>query len=162
MIRDKPTLNIKNPDNEIPILLQVSSSFCLNGKYNLQGFDLIGNRPHSFLIDPNIDLPDTIDPIIDSWPKFDGNKEIISIEDFLNSRLEVYKYFKIKYASFHGKVTNRTIEGQALTDFKVFKISGNDEKQIIKHFVGYCLLRNAVRHFRLDRIQSIQVLNVKK
>lgn len=161
MIRDLPTLHINEPNSETPVLLQVSSSFCLNGRYYLQGFDLIRNKPHAFLINPDVDLPEIIKPTVESWPKFETNK-LISKENILSAHISEYKYFRIKYASFHGEVTTRTVEGQSISDFTIFKNSGDDEPQKIKHFVGYCLLRNAERRFRLDRIQSIQVLNVKK
>lgn len=162
LVNDQSTLYIKKLGIETPFLLQVNACFSLNGNYYLQGFELVRNKPDAFLVVPNVDLPDAISPIIEAWPKFNIHNEIISLEDFLIAHLGAYSFFKIRYASFHGEVTIRTIEGHSLSDFIVFKNIGNDEKQKIKHFVGYCLLRNAVRHFRLDRIQSIQVLNVGK
>jgi len=160
LIKEQSTLYIKKSDTEIPFLLEISSCFSLNGHYYLQGFDLVRNKPDAFLVDPNVDLPDAQIPIIEQWPKFDNHNEIISIEDFLNAHLGVHRFFKIKYVSFYGNITTRTIEGHSLSDFTVLKNNGSDEKQKFKHFVGFCFLRNAVRHFRLDRIQSIQVLNI--
>ncbi|WP_163380150.1 WYL domain-containing protein [Cyclobacterium sp. SYSU L10401] len=162
LVKEQTTLHIIKSGDKIPILLQVSSSFCLNGKYYLQGFDLVRNKPDTFLVEPNIDFPEAISPIVESWPKFDSQNEIISIDEFLNAHFGDYKYFKIRYASFHGEVTSRTIEAKSISDYEVFKNPGDTSKQSIKHFVGHCLLRNAERRFRLERIQSIQVLNIKK
>ncbi|WP_339904670.1 WYL domain-containing protein [uncultured Cyclobacterium sp.] len=162
MVNEQTTLQIKKSGTKIPILLQVSSSFCLNGSYYLQGIDLVKNKPDSFLIEPDTGLPDTVSPILESWPKFNNHNEIISVKDFISDYLGKYRFFKIRYGSFHGEVTNRTVEGKTISDFLIFKNQEDKEKQEIKHFVGHCLLRNAVRHFRLDRIQSIQVINIKK
>lgn len=86
----------------------------------------------------------------------------IDIENIkkLLTKIDGKKYLRISYKDINENITWRTID-----DCKVLTSDELDEKKHkikVEYLKAHCILRNAIRHFRIDRIQKIQVLDLKK
>jgi predicted DNA-binding transcriptional regulator YafY len=65
--------------------------------------------------------------------------------------IEKRLYVRIKYKNRNDQISNRTI-----TIFNVVDV--NENGILLKYLMGFCLLRQEKRYFRIDRIQSLQVI----
>lgn len=128
---------------------------CIHGLYKLIGFDYLDNLVNEFSIDDKLE----VFKIVENYftirvPNFqdDNLKDLkyrIQLETVIDSAISAKNYIRIKYKDRNDNVTFRTI--------KDFKIDENEQLYLI----GYCLLRNAERSFNLDRIQFLEILNLK-
>lgn len=150
--------------NGNPVLFQIKTVFFLNGWYHYQGVDLIKNSFYAVQISPEKLLTNHIDPVIlENWPKFTEEKELIPIADFLE-RNKSSKYIQVTYKSYHGEITTRTLSKWKIEDFKFPNVKSNlkdsDQFNLEPFLVAYCHLRDAERRFRLDKIRKVNVLNI--
>ncbi|WP_431216295.1 helix-turn-helix transcriptional regulator [Puia sp. P3] len=77
-------------------------------------------------------------------------KELINA---IHDGIAAKSYLLIKYKSKNDNITTRTIKEYALVEVS------EDESPVL-YLVGFCLLRQAVRNFRLDRIQNLKELEL--
>jgi len=130
-----------------------------SGYYYLSGYNILNNKDESVYLDDDINPILVENPFTETWPKFDPDRKLIPKENFINANIEVENFWRIKYENYHSEVTSRTITPKAIgTD----KISIDNETSTIKYLTAHCHLRNAERHFRFDRIRSIQVIEIPK
>lgn len=125
-----------------------------HGFYTLNGYDYISNKIEEFLIDEELvisniskvfflKVPDFQDDTLKNKLYEEQVKIVVAIAKKGNN------YVRIKYKDRNANVTIRTIK-----EFDFF-VQDN-----INYLVGYCLLRGAIRHFKINEIQFLGVLNL--
>jgi len=133
------------------------------GYYFLRAYDYLSNKVEEFEIQPLTIFTTIKTPFIDQAPKFDIiSKPSAATPDFIaNEILEVIKkaltstlFIRIKYKNRKEQLSHRTLKNYDLVEVKEGSFN-------VTYLVGYCLLRHDTRSFRLDRIQSMQVLDLK-
>lgn len=148
-------------NNQTTIIRPISISYRY-GSYYARGFDYLTNSFYDTEIGDSININDIESPIKSTFPNFNielhpesANKQAITSE-FVKAVSEhklSKHYLRIKYKNKEDRITVRTVK-----DYKLISIN-EDEKNVI-YLVGFCLLRNSERNFRLDRIQQLEVLNL--
>ncbi|MDI9868584.1 WYL domain-containing protein [Flectobacillus roseus] len=130
----------------------------LHGIYSIVGYDYIENKTHAFEI-LKLTNPDELpNPFINYAPNFDNEEiRVLSIRDqirqLINYGSEESKYLRIRYKDINNNLTIRTIK-----QYSIESININDTP--IEYLAGFCKLRKDERHFQLDRIQSVEILNI--
>jgi hypothetical protein len=128
-----------------------------SGYYYLSGFNFLTNKTETVELTPENIFEKLENPFIDKWPFFNGINKSLKPEYFVSAHEKTGNYIRIKYRSMEGIITKRTIKNYTLVDGSVFE--EEKEKKVI-YLKGYCYLRNSERHFRLDRVLSIEALNL--
>lgn len=129
-----------------------------SGYYYLSGYNILNNKEGSVQLE-NKKYMNSANIFGETWPKFDNESKLILKEDFININLKLTGeiFWLIKYENYHGEVTSRTITPQTIYEDQ---ISNGKETSIVKYLKAHCHLRSAERHFRFDRIRSIQVIKI--
>lgn len=142
--------------NKIKTILKPNKIKFTHGLYYLLAYNFLTNRNESIAIDNNLDLPKEGSKRYSvKIPNFkdEGLKEesyLKQLQIVIEKAKTESSYIRIKYKDRNGNLTVRTI--------KDFKIEVNEES----YLVGYCMLRNAERNFHFERIQFLEVLNLKQ
>lgn len=135
------------------------------GIYSLEYFDYIKN--HTLEISLN-SFSGSFVPTkyaISSLPQFiDLNaggmyKELITIESITKLLSFENKYWRIKYKDLNDKITERTIHNPQLIQVIEADKGSTTKGNSVTYLTAHCLLRNAMRHFTINGLQEIQVLN---
>ncbi|WP_316795100.1 WYL domain-containing protein [Pedobacter agri] len=133
-----------------------------SGQYFLRGYDLLSNSIEEFAIMGGLELKPIRKPIIKAAPSFNIKttpaaatptyieNEIIAL---VNDAKAYSSYIRIKYKNRNDKISHRTIKNYEI-------ISVNEIGKDVSYLIGNCLLRHDNRSFRVDRIQSIEQLNL--
>lgn len=154
-IKSGENIIVKFDDRET--IIKPDKIKCTNGFYKLSGFNYLSNKVEEFSIDDKLTMLEKCE-----------NRFSIKVPNFQNDELkkETYpkqlekiigeakngnNYIRIKYGDRNGNVTLRTIRN--------FSIH-NTVKET--YLIGYCMLRKAERNFHFDRIQFLEVLNLKQ
>jgi hypothetical protein len=131
-----------------------------NGYYYLRAYDYLSNK-----VEENEISTDTVysvikSPFILEVPKFDiAHKPEAATPQFIikeivtavNDASAANAFIRIKYKNRNEQLSYRTIKNYEIIDVKEGALN-------ISYLVGYCLLRKAIRSFRVDRIQNLQQL----
>jgi len=153
--KERKLLLIKYNNKEV-IFLPLNIKYT-HGFFHLIGFDYITNKIHNYDISKFESLLAKNDPILTSSPSLNIKQPFIDqIENTIKEAQLNSNYIRIKYRDRVGKVTFRTIK-----DYQIDFFSDDSTKNSVKYLAGYCLLRNEERHFHLERIFLIEVLNIK-
>jgi hypothetical protein len=129
---------------------------CTHGFYTLSGYDYLSNKVEEFPIDDKLNmLKKCENRFLIKVPNFQNDelkkeKYSIQLEKVIGEAKNNNSYVRIKYGDRNGNVTLRTI--------KKFRIESNAEGT---YLIGHCILRNAERNFHFERIQFLEVLNLK-
>ena len=75
------------------------------------------------------------------------------IKRLITEGLQEEKYLRIRYKDQNNNLTIRTLK-----NYSIEIININDTP--IEYLAGFCKLRKDERHFQLDRIQSVEILNI--
>lgn len=128
---------------------------CTHGFYKLCGFDYLANKVEEFSIDEGLEIPGkNVDSFKIKIPNF-KNEEYRNktypeqLKMAIGDAEKNNSYVRIKYGDRNGNVTLRTIRGFSI----------NKEGT---YLIGHCILRNAERNFHFERIQFLEVLNLKQ
>jgi DNA-binding Xre family transcriptional regulator len=127
-----------------------------HGFYKLSGYDYLSNTVKEFLIDDKLILDKKDENVfINKVPNFvdaklKNEKYLSQLETVIKDAITENNYVRIKYKDRNNNVTLRTI--------KNFKTEPENE---VIYLIGHCILRNAERNFHIDRIQFLEVLNLK-
>jgi hypothetical protein len=142
--------------NKIKTIIKPDKIKFTHGVYYLLAYNFLTNKNEIISIDNNLVLPKEGSKRYSvKVPNFkdEGLKEesyLKQLEIVIEKAKAESHYIRIKYKDRNGNVTLRTI--------KDFKIEVNDGS----YLVGYCMLRNAQRNFHFERIQFLEVLNLKQ
>lgn len=134
-------------------ILKPERIICVHGFYKLSGYDYIKNALNTFTINKNLSLPkEGCQPYLIKHSNFkeENTNYITQLEEVIIDAIQNKNYLRIKYCDRHGNVTIRSISS--------FEHSKTDNGN---YLIGTCMLRKAERQFHLDRIQFLEVLNVK-
>jgi hypothetical protein len=129
---------------------------CTHGFYTLSGYDYLSNKVEEFPIDDKLNMLKKCENRFSiKVPNFQNDelkkeKYSIQLEKVIGEAKNNNSYVRIKYGDRNGNVTLRTI--------KKFRIESNAEET---YLIGHCILRNAERNFHFERIQFLEVLNLK-
>ena len=130
---------------------------CTHGFYKLCGFDYLSNKVEEFSIGERLEIPEkNVGRFTIKVPNFqddDLKKEtyLKQLEKVIGKAKNSNNYIRIKYGDRNGNITLRTIRN--------FSIH-NTVKET--YLIGYCMVRKAERNFHFDRIQFLEVLNLKQ
>ncbi|WPR76020.1 hypothetical protein [Algoriphagus sp. NG3] len=127
-----------------------------SGYYYLSGYNILTNKEGSIQLE-NKEYANAANIFGETWPMFTIERKMISIVAFIEANIEVENYWLIKYENYHGEVTSRTITPKTINEDQ---IANGEETSIVKYLTAHCHLRTAERHFRFDRIRSIQVIQI--
>ncbi len=133
--------------------------YILNGFYFFKACDFILNKITDIEITSNTELMDAPSYYVFEAPVFDfENGEALPDDyfisqyvDFVGKGISTKAYLRIKYQSRTGKISNRTLKDYVLVNIE------EGTKQVA-YLRGYCMTRKAIRNFRIDRIEKMQVL----
>lgn len=146
-----------NIDDSVSFLKPLSISF-LNGNYFLNAIDFIKNEVINHWQLNEIEILDTVDsPVIESAPEFNFSKSRIpskSILDLLRKAKRGKKIVKIKYLNQYGIISVRCIKGISL--HKVI-----EKGQATRYLNGFCMSKMDQRHFNVERIIQVELINLK-
>ncbi|RKR84269.1 WYL domain-containing protein [Mucilaginibacter gracilis] len=132
------------------------------GYYFLRAYDYLLNKVEEFDIVQATTFAKIKSPFIAEAPKFDivhkpeaATPEFIATEiaDAIKDALASLSYIRIKYKSRNDQLSHRTLKNYNIINVKEGSFDVN-------YLVGYCLLRHDNRSFRIDRIQSLQKLDL--
>ncbi|MDB5116690.1 MAG: hypothetical protein JWQ79_2182 [Mucilaginibacter sp.] len=143
-------------------LIQPKNLLYVNGYYYLKAYDYIKNKT----IDIKIELK-TIFKNISSYynlkvPVFEFKNGEKLPENYFNSNLLLAintglkntHFLRIYYTNRLNVASYRTIK-----NYEVVNIEEGEEN--ITYLKGYCMTKSDYRYFRLERIQELQILNMK-
>jgi hypothetical protein len=143
-------------------LIRPKSITARSGYYFFKGYDYVTNTVAEIPIQSN-DSADILDsPFLDAAPKFDidknphsGSSEFISneIKELISIARKQNNYVRIKYKNRNDEISIRTIK-----EYNVVEGMESDGKHI--YLIGFCMLRQAKRVFKISRIQNIQQLAI--
>ena len=134
------------------------------GSYYLEAEDYLENKISEIHLTNVDDQFEKIDHQFDSLPKFEASRSTLKYKPITKRTLISLKvrkeYLRIKYKDFNDNVTVRTIYDISFMTLK--EQDDNDEDVAIDYIKAKCILRNHEdRYFRIDRIQTIQALEIK-
>jgi len=130
------------------------------GAYYLRGYDILLNEMREVLIDKSVDFIAVENPYEKEVPNFNiesnpnSAAQAFIYNEIVESSLYAIKnrrYVRIRYKNRNDQISIRTI-----MIFNVVEV--NENGTLLKYLIGFCLLRQENRHFRIDRIQSLQVV----
>lgn len=158
-IEDKAYLKVSFSDRET--IIKPERINFRSGFYYLDAIDFLENKSIEIpLFDNSISFQHSL-LYKKELPFFDpeNNTLNISIIDHANvEKLNTSNYWLITYRNPYGVITERTVCNQELMEGEEPNANG-DLKQHY-YLKAHCMLRNAIRYFRLDRIQKIYVLDI--
>lgn len=131
--------------NEIAIKAQQIKF--IHGFYELIGYDYIANSVKQFELN-------SIEILEENFNLLSKRITNYNRKDFKEAIVEAAKNCKYIRIQYYDKKGNATI--RAIKDFSVLE-EGKDS-----YLAGYCTLRDSDRHFHFDRIQFLEVLNLKQ
>ncbi|MFS2185596.1 WYL domain-containing protein [Mucilaginibacter sp. Mucisp84] len=132
------------------------------GYYFLRGFDYLSNRIEEFELNSSTKIKNIAKPVAIEAPKFDilndPNSATSSfimkeITDLINGAINERCYLRINYLNRNDQLTYRTVK-------KMLLVTVKENKEEVTYMIADCLLRMDKRTFRVDRIQSAQLLNL--
>lgn len=127
-----------------------------SGYYYLTGYNILNNKEESIALDNDIAHKQIETPFGETWPLFDADQKLITVDTFINTNIEIENYWRIKYENYLGEVTTRTITPKSIGN----EYATNIGEKTVNYLTANCHWRNAERHFRFDRIRSIQVIEI--
>lgn len=132
------------------------------GYYYLIAYDYLSNKLEETVVNQDTVYSRIKTPFVAEAPKFDiankpeaatANFIINEISESISTALSVKAFIRIKYKNRNDQLSHRTLKNYEIILVK----EGASE---VSYLVGYCLLRHAKRNFRIDRIQSLQQLDI--
>ncbi len=127
-----------------------------HGFYSVVGYDHLQNRTINVEI---LNLKKTLKEhklIQERFPNFQLEEyPSTQIKTGIKKAIEQKTYIRIKYRDRAGNVTTRTVE-----PYKTHVVNEPSHPDST-YLVAHCLLRNAERYFRIERISSVEIFNLK-
>lgn len=143
-------------------IIQPHKLYTINGSYFIKAFNYLTNKT----ID--VDLSKDAEKLkfeekltIDEFPTFDFTSGdvlpekyfVTQYSDAVRSASKRSSFIRINYKSRRDEVSTRT-----LRNYEIVTVEEGDTK--IAYLRGYCMTKNAIRNFNLDRIFKLQELNI--
>jgi hypothetical protein len=160
VIKHSGFVNIKTEKTET--LAKPRNIAYRGGYYFLRAYDYLSNKVEEFEIVQATTFTKIESPFILQVPQFDiahkpeaATPEFIAIEisNAIKEALSSFSYIRIKYKNRNDQLSHRTLKNFTIINVK----EGSFD---VIYLVGYCLLRQDNRSFRVDRIQSLQKLDL--
>lgn len=154
-VKNKQHLLITIEDNQT-ILLPQKIKY-LHGIYFIVGYDYIKNKIREFEIS-KLNSVKPIHPFVKQVPNF-KDSELKSLElkeqtkRLITEGSNDRKYLRIRYKDRNNNLTIRTIKNYSIESISI-------ENSQTEYLTGFCELRKDERHFQLERIQSVEILNI--
>jgi hypothetical protein len=132
------------------------------GKYFLRAYDYLLNKIGEFPIVNESEFKISPKPFVNQVPTFDILKNPSSatpeyilneIGMAINDSARDRCCIRIRYKNRNDQISFRTV-----TNFQLVKVKEGALE--VNYLLGFCLLRQANRNFRVDRIQSLQQLTI--
>lgn len=132
------------------------------GCYYLRAYDYLSNKVEENEVSPDIKYTLLKTPFSIEVPKFDiAHKPEAATPQFIIKEIAsaikdasvANAFVRIKYKNRNDQLSHRTLKDYEIVDVREGTLD-------VSYLVGHCLLRNAKRSFRIDRIQNLQQLNL--
>jgi hypothetical protein len=160
VIKRSGFVNIKT--EELQTLAKPRNIAYRGGYYYLRAYDYLSNKVEEFDMVQTTAFTKIKSPFVTQAPQFDiahkpeaATPEFIATEisDAIKDALASLSYIRIKYKNRNDQLSHRTLK-----NFNVIHVK--EGLLDVTYLVGYCLLRQDNRSFRVDRIQSLQKLDL--
>jgi uncharacterized protein YodC (DUF2158 family) len=127
-----------------------------HGFYSIVGYDHLQNRVIEIELG-DLKMPfEKYELVQELYPNFKLEEHPDSqIETGIKKAISQKKYIRIKYKDRIGNVTTRTVS--PYDTHIILEPFTNDSIYLI----GYCLLRNAERYFKIERILSLEIFSLE-
>ena len=159
-VKEKNCLELNTNDGRI--LVKPKSLTSRSGYYFARCFDYVLNKNIEINIATIIGCKFLKTFYSCYAPKFDieNNSNANKIE-FMNLEKKILieeaksnkSYVRIKYKNINDVLSIRSIK-----DYKLIELEGSNDEM---YLIGFCMLRQSQRTFRVSRIQNLQVLNIQ-
>lgn len=143
-------------------LIQPRKIIYVSGYYYLVAHDFLTNKMQEFEVLSIEDFEVVEKYYVNKSPDFDilngdfSSKNINNLKvETIKQGIESQKYMLIVYKNKNDIFSTRTLKDYQIIDTREDdKIIEND------YLVGHCLLKDEKRHFKVDRIQSVEILDL--
>jgi hypothetical protein len=144
-------------NNVVTIIKPISVNY-LSGYYFLRGHDFIRNK----IVD-NIKISELVlgkiynNPVLERAPMYDfkkGKKPILYPEELIQKAKRKKKLIRIKYVN-----KNNIVSMRCLRDFTIYKVI--DKKEKFSFLSGFCLSKDDIRYFNVERISWIEMIDIR-
>lgn len=134
-----------------------------SGKYYLRFFDLLTTKIEEVLVSGSLKFEEIKEPFEANAPKFNiEEKPEASSKDYITKEIlqlienasKNGNILRIKYKNKNDEFSVRSIRKYRL-------VTVGEDGTDVTYLIGYCILRNAERNFRVDRIQNAEELKLK-
>ncbi|MCF2488082.1 WYL domain-containing protein [Dyadobacter sp. CY347] len=133
-----------------------------NGRYYVRAEDYVKSKILEFDVDSVTTFVTIRNPYSQELPSFNlaaqplsGNPDYIQKEyvDAIKQATDAGLYLRIKYKNRNEEITERAIRECQVLSVRV-------GEQDVLYLTAYCCLRNAMRSFRLARVQSVKIIKL--
>jgi hypothetical protein len=156
-VRSKQHLTLTIEGSSYQTIFLPQKIKCSHGIYFIVGYDYIKNKTREFplLKLSNITL---VSPFVVQAPNFkDTELNTLGFEEqnkrVITKGIQEKKYLRIRYKDKNNNLTIRTIKNYSIESISI-------ENNPTEYLTGFCELRKDERHFQLERIQSVEILNI--
>lgn len=146
-----------------PYIIKPRSITARSGYYFLRGFNYVTNQ----IVEIELSLEDRFEvsdsAFINEAPKFDIAKNpnagsaVYILEELVIAVREAKKqkaYLRIKYKNRNDQISYRTLK-----DYEIIQAAEDDNYPF--YLVGFCMLKQSKRTFKVLRIQNVQQLDIQ-
>ncbi|WP_130857905.1 helix-turn-helix transcriptional regulator [Olivibacter jilunii] len=132
------------------------------GYYFLRAYDYLSNKVEEFEIIPSNTFTVSKTPFLEEAPQFDivttptaATTQYINLEiiEVIKKAASTSSFIRIKYKNRNDQLSLRTVK-----QFEIVEVT--ESTLNVVYLIGYCLLRQDRRSFRIDRIQNVQTLDL--
>jgi len=147
---------------EVKSLIKPRNIAARGGYYYLRAYDYLTNKVEEIEITGATTFLSIITPFEAQVPEFDiAHKPKSATPDYITNEIiaavnnaEKNKAFiRIKYKNRNDQLSHRTLK-----NFKIITVK--EDSMDVSYLVGFCLLRQSGRNFRIDRVQGFQELKL--
>lgn len=146
---------------EKKLLVQPKEISFRSGYYYLIAYDYFSNKIEEFEINFISKLEIIEKYWIEKFPNFNSNDRDFSPENIKELKLKILeKYIDKSYFLIVYKNRNNIFSTRTLKDCKIIGITIDEKAFEDDYLQAYCLSKKEIRYFKIERIQSIEVLNI--
>ncbi len=147
---------------EFRTIIKPTHLSCRAGKYYARAYDYVLNRMTEIDLLEAIEFSNLLKPFISEIPTFDVERhpEAGTIAFMHKEKLDATigaqarkNYLRIKYKDQNDLVSYRT-----LRNYRIAQVT--EETQQKEYIIGFCMLRQAERTFKVDRIQNLSEMHL--
>lgn len=143
-------------------LIKPRSISARSGYYFLRGYDYITNKIIEIKIEPDNTFKAVDSAFVKAAPEFNiaknpqAGSSLFIHDEFVTIVREAKKqkaFLRIKYKNRNDEISYRSLKNYEI-------IQAEEDNNYLFYIIGFCMLRQSTRTFRISRIQNIQQLDM--